>query len=65
MITDDDTGGRSSEYWRGRAEQARTMADGMRNGFAETMMREIGRMYDRMAERAATVEAAKKDSGSN
>jgi hypothetical protein len=65
MITHDDAGGRTSEYWRGRAEQARTMADGMRNGFAEAMMREIGRMYDGMAERAAKVESAKKHSGSN
>ena len=29
------------------------MAGGMREGFAATMMMEIARMYDRMADRAA------------
>ena len=59
-MTTDDSGGHTSQYWSDRAEEARTMAAGMQEGFAATMMMEIARLYDRMAARAAATEAKNK-----
>jgi hypothetical protein len=47
---------RSSAYWHERAEEARTLAEGMRDDATRAQMLAIGRAYDRMAEKAAARE---------
>ena len=47
----------TSEYWRERAEEARTKADQMRDPTAKITMLEIAQKYEGMAERAARWEA--------
>ena len=59
-MTTDDSGGDISKSLRALAAEARTKADGMPKGEAETMMREVARMYDRMAALAVAKEAKKK-----
>jgi hypothetical protein len=49
---------RTSDYWRERAEEARTKADQMRDATAKTIMLEIAQKYEAMAERAARREAS-------
>ena len=50
---DKGEGLRNSQYWRERAEEARARAGEMQDRDAATMLRNIARMYDEMAERAA------------
>jgi hypothetical protein len=59
-MTTDDSGGHTSKSLRTRADEARAKADEMPKGDAETMMREVARMYDQMAALAAAKEAKKK-----
>jgi hypothetical protein len=56
-MAEDHDGLRSSAYWRQCAEEARMMADEMRDPTARNTMLDIARMYDEMAERAAAREA--------
>jgi hypothetical protein len=48
------------DYWRRRAEEARTIAEQMENPEAKQTMLEIAAGYDRMAQRAAERIAAEK-----
>ena len=48
---------RNSEYWQERAEEARARADEMRDAEARVLMRNIARMYDSLAARAAQRES--------
>jgi hypothetical protein len=54
-----DDGLRTAAYWRERAEEARTMADAMKDKVAKATMREIAGKYDAMAERAQRREVKK------
>jgi hypothetical protein len=56
-MTSRDNELRSSQYWRGRAEEARIRAGEMRSPSAESSMLDIAAMYERMADRAAEREA--------
>ena len=47
-----DDGLRTAAYWRDRAEEARAMADEMKDTVAKATMREIARKYETMADRA-------------
>ena len=40
------------EYWRGRAEETRTIAESMKDEASKNIMLGIARDYDRMADRA-------------
>jgi hypothetical protein len=40
------------EYWRGRAEETRTIAESMEDEASKNIMLGIAKDYDRMAERA-------------
>ena len=40
------------EYWRGRAEEARTVADGMHDPEARSVMLKVAQGYDNLADRA-------------
>jgi hypothetical protein len=40
------------EYWRGRAEETRVLAEGMKDDTAREIMLGAARDYDRMADRA-------------
>jgi hypothetical protein len=40
------------EYWRGRAEETRTIAESMDDEASKNIMLGIAKEYDRMAERA-------------
>jgi hypothetical protein len=42
----------SSEYWRRRAEEARTIAEMITDDFTRETMLNIARQYDELAERA-------------
>ena len=42
----------SAEYWRKRAEEARTIAEMITDNFARETMFDIARQYDELAERA-------------
>ena len=42
----------SPEYWRKRAEEARTIAEMITDSFARDTMFDIARQYDELAERA-------------
>jgi len=55
-VTHND-GLRNSEYWQERAEEARARADEMRDAEARVLMRNIARMYDSLAARAAQRES--------
>jgi len=50
IITDD--GYHTSAYWRARAEEVRSRAEGIRESDARTAMTIVAEMYDRMAVRA-------------
>jgi hypothetical protein len=43
----------TSKYWRGRAEEARSLGDEIRDPSAKATMQRIAEMYDRMADNAA------------
>jgi hypothetical protein len=53
----EQAGFRSAVYWHERAEEARTLADGMRDKGVKATMKTIARMYDELSERAAKREA--------
>jgi len=55
-VTHND-GLRNSEYWQERAEEARARVDEMRDAEARVLMRNIARMYDSLAARAAQRES--------
>jgi hypothetical protein len=55
-----DDGSKPAAYWQERAEEALTLSESMSDGFAQNMMREIAKMYDRLAKRAAATEEKKK-----
>ena len=50
----------SSDYWRERAEEARTRAEGMHDAGAKETLLRIARTYDAMAQRAARRESPQK-----
>ena len=56
-------GQRSADYWEGRADEARMQAENMRDTDARNAMLGIARMYDQLAERAATRERGGSQSG--
>ena len=59
-MTSTDDGLRGSGYWHERAEEARSKAEEMRSGDAQSAMLDIAAMYERMAKRAAEREAKHK-----
>jgi|GraSoiStandDraft_4_1057263.scaffolds.fasta_scaffold2032810_1 hypothetical protein len=59
MIKND--GLRTSDYWRERAEEARTRAEGLRDASAKETMLQIARTYDAMGKRAANRESTQND----
>jgi hypothetical protein len=53
------------EYWRGRAEETRTLADAMKDETSKKIMRGIAEDYERMAKRAVERRKEKKRSRSS
>jgi len=51
---------RTSAYWKDRADEARAMADGMRDVTAKALMEDIAHKYELLAERAAQREASRR-----
>jgi len=47
----------TAAYWRARAEEIRSRAEAMHDGYARTAMTTVAQMYDRMAARAEEREA--------
>jgi hypothetical protein len=56
---------RTAEYWRSKAEEARTRAEGMKTADAQAAMLAIAASYEAMAERAAKREARANSKSSN
>ena len=54
-----EDGLRSASFWREKAEEARTLAEGMTDPEAEATMRNIAVMYESMANRAEEREKSK------
>lgn len=48
---------RSPDYWRGLAEEARTLADGLTTEANRRHMLEVAKSYDILAEQAAREES--------
>jgi hypothetical protein len=51
---------RQASYWRDRAEEARTMGEGMRDPVSKAVMMDIAEKYDLMARRASERESRPK-----
>ena len=51
---------RTSAYWKDRADEARAMADGMRDVTAKALMEDIAHKYELLAERAAQREGSRR-----